>query len=208
MPRGDDRELWPGVQAFCRGAGIEPAELSADTRTVLLHQAGQLLRELAVGFHELSQTRAEFARDYALQPSLGRRDGSGQHPAPVNVDETVRRWLTGDAAAGLVETARRGFAEAKRHDVAVGVALKEAVNDMLVRIDPDELELQFGRGTRTTGDASTFARYWQRFREVFRSFAQPGDSGIPPAFAEEFGRAYRRVASPGSDPSDNDPSRR
>lgn len=200
-PRGEDRELWPGIQALCRGAGIEPAELSAETRAVLLHQAGQMLREIAVGFHELAQTRAEFARDYTLQGSLGRRDGSGQHPAPVNVDEALRSWLTGEAPAGLVEIARRGFADARRHEIAIAVALKEAVNDMLVRIDPDELELQFGRGTRTTTDAGTFARYWQRFREVFRSFAQPGESGIPPAFAEEFGRAYRRLAAQGgSDP--------
>jgi type VI secretion system protein len=199
--RGEDRELWPGIQALCRGAGIEPAELSADARAALLYQAGQLLRELAVGFHELEQARAEFARDYSPQTAPGHRDGSGRHSAPIDVDATLRRWLTGDAPAGLVESARRGFADARRHDFAVAIALKAAVNDLLLRMDPDELEMQFGRGTRVALDAATFARYWQRFREVFRSFAQPGDSGVPAAFAEEFGRAYRRMsASVGSDP--------
>jgi type VI secretion system protein len=204
-PRGEDRELWPGVQAFCRGAGLEPAELSADARAALLHQAGQLLREITVGFHELAQARAEFTRDFGILPATARREGSGPNPRPINVDEALRQWLEGDAGAkGLVNAARRSFAEVRRHELAVAAALKEAVNDMLVHIDPDELELQFGRGTRTPGDAGAFARYWQRYRELFRTFVQQGESGIPPAFAEEFGRAYRRIAALGSEARDAD----
>ena len=205
LQRGEDRELWPGIQAFCRGAGLEPAELSADARAALLHQAGQLLREIALGFHELAQARAEFTRDFGIQPPSTRRDGSGPNPRPINVDDALRQWLAGDSGAkGLVDAARRNFAEARRHELAVGTAIKEAVNDMLVHIDPDELELQFGRGTRTTADAGTFARYWQRYRELFRTFVQQGESGIPPAFAEEFGRAYRRLVALGGEARDTD----
>ena len=77
--RGEDRELWPGVLALCRGAGLDPAELSADMRAALLHQAGQLLREIAVGFHELAQTRAEFSRDFGILPASAKRSRRRAH---------------------------------------------------------------------------------------------------------------------------------
>jgi len=202
--RGEDRELWPGILAFCRGAGLEPAELSADARAALLHQAGALVREIAVGFHELAQARAEFSRDFGILPATAKREGSGPNPRPIHVDEALREWLAGEGGKGLVDAARRNFAEARRHELALATAIKEAVNDLLVHIDPDELELQFGRGTRTPGDSAAMARYWQRYRELFRTFAQPGEAGIPVAFAEEFGRAYRRLAALGGEPRDSD----
>jgi predicted component of type VI protein secretion system len=164
-----------------------------------------MLREIALGFHELAQARAEFTRDFGIVPASAKREGSGPNPRPIGVDEALRQWLASDGGAkGLVDAARQGFADARRHELAVAAALKEAVNDMLVHIDPDELEMQFGRGTRGTADAGAFARYWQRYRELFRTFVQQGESGIPPAFAEEFGRSYRRLAALGTGSRDSD----
>ncbi len=39
----------PGLQAFCRGAGIGPETLPVDAHARMLHLAGQLLRESLLG---------------------------------------------------------------------------------------------------------------------------------------------------------------
>ena len=48
-----------GVEAFCRGAGIDPAALPADTHAALLTLAGQMLRESVLGMMETLQGRSD-----------------------------------------------------------------------------------------------------------------------------------------------------
>src|SRR5262245_16712904 len=69
----DEQQLWPGLSALCRGAGIDPLSLPAEARATALQQAGQLLRETLVGFTELARTRADFANEFAIS-SGSRRD--------------------------------------------------------------------------------------------------------------------------------------
>src|SRR5204862_4892435 len=46
-----------GLDAFCRGAGIEPERLPAEAQGRLLHLAGRLFREALVGFKDLERSR-------------------------------------------------------------------------------------------------------------------------------------------------------
>jgi len=62
----EDQELWPGLAALCKGAGIDPIALPAEVRGSALQQAGQLLRETLVGFTELARTRADFASEFGI----------------------------------------------------------------------------------------------------------------------------------------------
>ncbi|MGH8260060.1 MAG: type VI secretion system-associated FHA domain protein TagH, partial [Steroidobacteraceae bacterium] len=55
-------EIHNGLQAFCRGAGIDAGRLPADAQAQLLHLVGQLLREALVGLKDLERAREE-ARD-------------------------------------------------------------------------------------------------------------------------------------------------
>ena len=48
-------DVHSGLQAFCRGAGIDAEKLPADAQTRLLHLAGQLFREALVGFKEFDR---------------------------------------------------------------------------------------------------------------------------------------------------------
>ena len=49
----------PGLQAFCRGAGIGPETLPVDAHSRMLHLAGQLLRESLLGLKESNRSQQE-----------------------------------------------------------------------------------------------------------------------------------------------------
>jgi hypothetical protein len=42
------------------------------------------------------------------------------------------------------------------------------------------------------------ARYWVRYREMHKSALARGESGLPPAFVEEFARAYSALTAVGT----------
>src|SRR5581483_10250258 len=56
-----------GLQAFCRGAGIEADKLPADAQTRMLHLAGQLFRESLVGLKELERARNDTRNRYRIE---------------------------------------------------------------------------------------------------------------------------------------------
>src|SRR5690606_18840578 len=48
-----------GVEAFCRGAGLDPSSLSAQARAELLSAAGQMMREVVLGLMDLLKARTD-----------------------------------------------------------------------------------------------------------------------------------------------------
>ena len=55
-----------GLQAFCRGAGIDPARLPMDNDANSLHLAGQLLREALLGLKEVLRAQQVFRDRYGI----------------------------------------------------------------------------------------------------------------------------------------------
>ena len=78
-------DLQSAVQAFCRGAGIDPATLSPEAQAMLPLVAGQLLREAVVGLNDILRARATGAVGCSR---CGRAGGAGQQQQPTAfVDE-------------------------------------------------------------------------------------------------------------------------
>jgi len=198
-PGADERALWPGLAAFCKGAGIDPFSLPADTRTRVLLEAGQAMREMMLGLMDLSRSRAEFTREMGISGSSRQRDATSPLMQVSAVEEALMQLLTGrgPTAGRAVDEVRAQFAKTRHHQQAFLVALREAVPAMLESLDPDELEQQFGRSARGAAGAEAQARYWARYREMHKSALARGETGLPPAFIEEFARAYQALAAVG-----------
>jgi predicted component of type VI protein secretion system len=199
-PGADERALWPGIVALCRGAGIDPASLPAESRALLLQEAGQALREMMLGIMDLSRSRAEFAREVGITGSARQREATSPLMQLSAVEDALSRLLTsrGPNATRAVDEVRAQFAKSRHHQQATLVALREAIPAMLERLDPDELEEQFGRSARGPASAEMMARYWVRYREMHKSALARGESGLPPAFVEEFARAYSALTAVGT----------
>ncbi len=64
-----------GLTAFCRGAGIDPLNISIEVRAAALQLAGQLLREAVLGLMDLNQSRNEFRNRFRIPRARQRRPG-------------------------------------------------------------------------------------------------------------------------------------
>jgi len=204
----EDQELWPGLVALCKGAGIDPIALPAEIRGVALAQAGQLLRESLVGFAELARTRADFASEFGISSGARRRDATGAFARIAAVEQVLEMMLsgrgTGDARA--VDEIRAQFTRARQHEVAMAAALREALAAVFEKLNPEALEEQLGRRSQGVAGAELQARLWNRYLELFRATVQSGDVGLPAVFLVAFARAYEKIAAGGSvrDPGDRD----
>ncbi len=203
----EEQELWPGIVAFCKGAGIDPRSLPAEVRANALQHAGQLLRETFVGFTELARTRADFAGEFGISSGARRRDATSPIVQFAAVEQVIELMLAGRGPGDTraIDEIRGQFSRARQHEVAVAAALREALSAVLQKLDPDALEEQLGRRAGGAGP-DVQARLWNRYRELFRATVQAGDSGLPAAFLAAFVRAYESVTAGGNkrDPGDRE----
>jgi len=197
--RTQDLELWPGLVSFCKGAGIDAIALPAEVRGVALAQAGQILRESLVGFSELARTRADFASEFGISSGARRRDATGAFARIASVEQVLEQMLAGKGPgdARSVDEIRGQFARARRHEVAITAALREALAAVFEKLNPEALEEQLGRRAPGVVGAELQARLWNRYRELFRATVQAGDAGLPAAFLVAFARAYESIAAGG-----------
>lgn len=204
----EEQELWPGLAALCKGAGIDPRALPAEVRATALAQAGQLLREMLVGFSELARTRADFASEFTISSGARRRDATSPLLQLAAVEQILELLLAGRGPgdARAIDEIRSQFARTRSHETAIAGALREAVSAVLAKLNPEALEEQLGRRSRTTAGPELQALLWSRYQELFRAAAQAGDAGLPVVFLTAFARAYESITAGGSprDPGDRE----
>jgi len=195
----EEQELWPGLVALCKGAGIDPRALPPEARNSALQQAGQLLRETLVGFTELAQARADFSSKFGITSGARGRDATGSLRQISAVEPLLEMLLAGRGPgdARAIDEIRGQFTRARHHEIAVPAALRAALAAVFEKLDPDELETQLGRRAQGAAAAEMQARLWNRYRELFRATVQTGDAGLPAVFLTAFARAYESLSSGG-----------
>ncbi len=189
-------DVQSGLQAFCRGAGIEPEKLPAEAQTRLLHLTGQLLREALVGLKDLERSRSEIRDRFRIElpppepddprPSLGRS----------TVDELLLQILVQHESRSIdaVQWLRESVAEAKAHELATAQAMRAAFIEFLDRLDPAELEARFERAARRgKARSADKAQYWELFTTFYRNLIEMPADHLPHTFVEAFAAAYREV---------------
>jgi type VI secretion system protein len=186
-----DGDFDVGLTAFCRGAGIDPRNVSTEARGAALQLAGQLLREAVLGLMDLNQSRNEFRNRFRI--SVPDNDGP---ESPLNfsrgVDEALVRLLTTlSSRAGSVEAIRENFRELKAQNAATLTATRAAFEEFLGRVNPADLEERFDRATkRGVFGSQNKAKYWDLYTEMFAGLAQRPADGFPHLFTETFAKAY------------------
>jgi type VI secretion system FHA domain protein len=189
-------DVHSGLQAFCRGAGIDPEKLPAEAQTRLLHLTGQLLREALVGLKDLERSRSEIRDRFRIElpppepddprPSLGRS----------TVDELLLELLVQHESRSIdaVQWLREAVGEAKSHEQAAAQAMRAAFIEFLDRLDPAELEARFERAARRgKARSADKAQYWELFTTFYRNLIEMPADHLPHTFVEAFAAAYREA---------------
>jgi type VI secretion system FHA domain protein len=180
----------PGLQAFCRGAGIGPETLPVDAHARMLHLAGQLLRESLLGLKESSRTQHEQRNAMRVTYERGRTDmlpSLERH----SVEELIQELLKAHDSRRFdaVQWLRGSFASARQHDDALLRAMFAAFLDFVGRLDPRDLATRFERSARrkTMGN-------WELYGEFYRSLCETPPGTLPHIFVETFAQSYDQVA--------------
>lgn len=187
-PAGYDNT--PGLQAFCRGAGIGAESLPVEAHARMLHLAGQLLRETLVGLKESTRAQAEqrnqlhvtYEKEPAdMLPSLERH----------SVEELIQELLRAHDSRRFdaVNWLRESFAGGRRHEQTMQRAMYAAFIDFVGRLDPRDLATRFERSARrkTMGN-------WELYGDFYRSLCEVQPGTLPHIFVETFAQAYEQVA--------------
>jgi type VI secretion system FHA domain protein len=189
-------DVHSGLDAFCRGAGIDVERLPADAQTRMLHLAGRLFREALVGFKDLERTRADTRNRFRIE--LPPPDADDPRPSLANsmVEELLVALLVRHESRQLdsVQWLRDAVAEAKVHELAGAQALRSAFVEFLDRLDPAELEARFERAARRgKARSADKAQYWELFTTFYRNLIEMPSDHLPHTFVEAFAAAYREA---------------
>ena len=184
-------DLKSAVQAFCRGAGIDPSALSAEAQSMLPLVAGQLLREAVVGLNDLAQSRSKSAPVApAAQPT-----GSNPLRTSSSVEQALVRLFEshGRLYGGPVDALRDVLQEAKDHEAAVQAGMQSGLDAVLGQLSPSSVADQFeqGRARTLAPGQDPRPKYWDHYAEFYRVITQgAGADALPIPFTEAFARTY------------------
>lgn len=189
-------DVHSGLDAFCRGAGIDTEKLPADAQTRLLHLAGRLFRETLLGLKDLERTRASTRNRYRIELPAREKDDPRPSLADSMVEDLLISLLVQHENRRLdsVQWLRETVEEAKLHENAATQATRAAFVEFLGRLDPAELEARFERAARR-GKARTAdkAQYWELFVSFYRNLIEMPADHLPHTFVEAFSSAYREA---------------
>src|SRR6188768_1766024 len=180
----------PGLQAFCRGAGIGPETLPVDAHSRMLHLAGQLLRESLLGLKEnnrgqqdqRNKLRVSYQKPPGdLLPSLERH----------SVEELIQELLKAHDSRRFdaVQWLRSSFLASRQHQDALMRAMFAAFIDFIGRLDPRDLATRFERSSRRKTISN-----WELYGEFYRSLCETPPGTLPHIFVETFAQSYDQVA--------------
>jgi type VI secretion system protein len=186
-------DLRSAVQAFCRGAGIDPASLSPEAQSMLPLLAGQLLREAVVGLNDL-----QLARSAALPAAASADAATASVSNPLRTSSSIEQALQrlfesyGRLYGGPVEALRDVMQDVKDHETAMNAGMRAGIGAVLAQLEPANVADQFEQGRARTlpPGQDPRPRYWEHYGEFYRVIAQSTAAGVPRPFAEAFARAY------------------
>ena len=182
-----------GLQALCRGAGIDPSTIASAIQPQVLPLAGQILREVVMALMEIMQMRSEFRNRFRITQDTVQATDNNPLRFSAGVDEALRKLFEqqGTRYLGPVEAVRESLREIRMHHQAVIGAMEQALNDLLQRLDPAELQERFDRGgKRGLLGAANKLKYWDLYGELYHTLKQNPKDDFPHTFIEQFARAY------------------
>lgn len=190
---GDPRA---GLEALCRGAGLELAALPHDGAAAMLQLAGRLLREAIVGLKDVDLKQNEQAHRLGLAALRSdAEDPPFRWTTPA--DDLLVQMLSHaqpQARCRTVAAAEFRPGEAARGRPRCRRQRRACRTDAL--FEPRDLEERFERSSKRNLMGARPSN-WELFKELHRTLAEsPGEHGMPHVAAEQFAAAYETAIKP------------
>lgn len=191
---GDPRA---GLEALCRGAGLELSALPHEGAAAMLQLAGRLLREAIVGLKDVDLKQNEQAHRLGLAALRSdAEDPPFRWTTPAD-DLLVQMLASHDSRrldAG--QWLRQNFDQVKRHEDGLAAGARAACAELMRQLEPRDLEERFERSSKRNLMGARPSN-WELYKELHRTVAEsPGEHGMPHVAAEQFAAAYESAIKP------------
>ncbi len=195
-PAGLDAETL--IQAFLKGAGLPHARPTAEQWLEIATNLGAIFRETVQGLTDILLARGDVKGEFRIdRTTIGPTENNplktppGQ--PPLGSEEIMTLLLIRQKGAYMspVQAVRESFTDIKAHQLAVMAGIQAALNRLLERFDPNNLETRL---QQTVLDsilpASRKAKYWDLFTSEYQAIAREAEDDFNELFGREFAQAY------------------
>ena len=185
-----------GLNSFFRGAGIDAPKLTAEQSEQLLTQLGQVMREMIVGVIDSLHLRALQKAQLKQSNTIIQPRENNRLKFSANVDEGFSRLFLDQSEQYTtpVESVRGAFSDLKEHQRALMKSTREALDEYLDRLEPEQLETRACNGrTGSLINAANKLKYWDLYKEVYSILASRPVDEMPQPFLDAFATAYERA---------------
>jgi type VI secretion system protein len=183
-------EARQGLEAFCRGAGIDAINLNSDNAAGMLQLAGRLLREALISLKDLDTKQTETRSRFRLPGE--KNDDTLPFRVGAATDELIAALLSSHDSRRLDpgQWLRQCFERQARHEEAVARGAQNGFAEFLRQLDPKDLERRFASAQKR-GVLSKGPNFWQLYADFYRTACEPqAGETVPALYAESFAQAY------------------
>lgn len=193
----------PSLDAFFRGAGLQPQRLDEKQAEQVLHRLGQVMREVVLGVGENLHLRTEQKNVMRVPTTTIQPQNNNPLKFSAGVEESLNNLLFRESSEYLsaVEAVREAFGDIKQHQQHLLAAVRTAVVDYVNRLDPEELESKVSNGRSGLMNAANKLKYWDLFKDLFQVVSQHQPGQFPHQFIEDLALAYEKEVARAAVPS-------
>lgn len=186
------------LRLFCKGAGLSHLRLEKEQVAELAFNLGAILRETVQGLMEILLARGDVKGEFRLdRTTLGPVENNPLKTPPgrlpLNPEDVIKLLLVPpkDAYLPPVQAVRESFEDIKAHQLAVVAGIQAALNRLLERFDPGNLEDRLEQNVLDNlWPANRKAKYWDLFTAEYQAIAREAEDDFNKLFGDEFARAY------------------
>jgi type VI secretion system protein len=178
---------------------------TAEQGLEIMTHLGAIFRETVQGLTDILRARGDIKGEFRLdRTAIGPMENNplktppGRPPLGLEEIMTLLLIRQQDAYMSPVQAVHEGFNDIKAHQLAVMAGIQAALNRLLERFDPHNLETRL---QQTVFDsflpASRKAKYWDLFTTEYQAIAREAEDDFNELFGDEFARAYEeRLRAP------------
>jgi type VI secretion system protein len=178
------------LQAFLEGAGLGTEVLSQVEPEVMLHAAGQRLRDLITGMRALLIARAQIKSELRVEQTM--IAAMDNNPLKISVDDeqALIAMLTPARQGYLAPEAaiQRGFNDLRAHELALLAGARSAISEAMAPLAPELLMSRVKGGGLLA--ASKKAKYWELYEAEFKKLKESAEDDPHGPLARALARAY------------------
>ncbi len=181
--------------AFLRGAGLPARDLDAQQAALVLHRAGQLVRELATGLRRALEVRVEHRNRLRLANTTIQPRNNNLLKFAASADDALENlfFLDKPEYLGAVDAVHEAFAETVAHESALLAATRTALMRYLELFDPEAVEQRSGEPSkRGLLNIKSDAKFKEHYAALYESLAEHVPGQLPQRFQDLFADAYER----------------